>query len=250
MARIANGLNISVATRRGPILAASSGPAPFRPVRYRIGSFELNPISGELTSQDTKILLQWQPLQLLLMLIEHGGEVVTRNEIEKRIWGDDVIVDFDRSINQLVRKLRRVLGDSAEAPAFIETLASRGYRLKVPVEIVKKPGANLEATDGSMVPLITPKDCDNRERAASVQSAAVRLQYIADSTEHGIVGRAFRCRRRASYSWEQRRDNVMPMAGTVASRHLCESLSSATPAERLDVLRQLLLLAVQALEGS
>src|ERR1700758_1858024 len=71
-----------------------------RPVRLRFGSFELDPKSGELTGAQKTVVLQWQPLQLLLMLLDRPGEMVTRDEIQKRMWGEDVIVDFDHSINQ------------------------------------------------------------------------------------------------------------------------------------------------------
>jgi DNA-binding winged helix-turn-helix (wHTH) protein len=98
------------------------------------GSGRLSSIrkSGELINEDNTILLQSQPLKFLLMLIDRGGEMVTRREIQQRLWGNDVIVDFDHSINTLVRKLSHALGDSVDGPTYIETLARRGYRLKVP----------------------------------------------------------------------------------------------------------------------
>src|SRR5579871_6516334 len=137
------------ATRKpqlAPLVEAFSSPnleavELSRPVRLRFGDFELDPKSGELAGAGKTVVLQWQALQLLLMLIDGGGEMVTRDEIRKRIWGDDVVVDFHHGINQLVRKLRRVLGDSADSPNYIETLARRGYRLKVPVAVLEKAPA-------------------------------------------------------------------------------------------------------------
>ncbi len=103
----------------------------------RFGAFELDPKAGELCQGDLKILLQDQPLQILLMLVERGEEIVTREEIQKKLWPDDTVVEFGVSINQAVLKLRRALKDSAEDPRYIETVARRGYRLKVPVEAVE-----------------------------------------------------------------------------------------------------------------
>ena len=102
--------------------------------RVRFGYFEVHLISGELSNGDGKILLQQQPLQVLRMLIERDGEPVTRDEIKSKLWPNDTIVEFDQSINAVIRNLRKALGDSADQPTYIETLARRGYRLKVPVE--------------------------------------------------------------------------------------------------------------------
>ena len=102
--------------------------------RVRFGVFELDLKSGELRHGDDRLLLQEQPLQILCMLVEREGEVVPREEIRKRLWPNDTIVDFDHSINAAIRNLRRILGDSADVPRYIETLARRGYRLMVGVE--------------------------------------------------------------------------------------------------------------------
>ena len=81
-----------------------------------------------------RVLLPERPFRLLLMLVERDGEIVTREEIKKKLWPNDTIVEFDHSINVAIRNLRRALGDSADKPKYIETLARRGYRLIVPVE--------------------------------------------------------------------------------------------------------------------
>jgi DNA-binding winged helix-turn-helix (wHTH) protein len=224
-------------------------------VRFRIGSFELNPKSGELINEDNTILLQSQPLKLLLMLIDRGGEIVTRCEIQRQLWGNDVIVDFDHSINTLVRKLRRALGDSAEAPTYIETLARRGYRLKVPVHLVEKPRSDSAGTNGSIFPWTELSAIweggEGGDSAASLQSSSSRLGEIAGTTEHNvIVPRGVRCRRRAFYNPEPRRENVVSVLGTLAAQPLCEYLITATPSETVDALRQLLLLVTQVLETS
>ncbi len=108
-----------------------SVPAP-GPVRF--GAFELDIRSGELLRQGTKVNLQDQPFQVLMLLLERPGEVVTREELSKRLWPEDIFVDFDRGLNKAVNKLRVALRDDAEKPRYIETLPQRGYRFIAPVE--------------------------------------------------------------------------------------------------------------------
>jgi DNA-binding winged helix-turn-helix (wHTH) protein/predicted Zn-dependent protease len=100
----------------------------------RFGSFELDTSSGELTGSDGKIPLQDQPFQILKLLTERPGEVVTREEIRRQLWPDDTVVEFENAVNAAIKKLRIALGDSAEEPRYVETLRRRGYRLMVPVE--------------------------------------------------------------------------------------------------------------------
>jgi DNA-binding winged helix-turn-helix (wHTH) protein/tetratricopeptide (TPR) repeat protein len=102
----------------------------------RFGSFELDPRSGELLSGGVKVPLQEQPFQILKLLTERPGEVVTREEIQRRLWPDDTVVEFENAVNAAIKKLRIALGDSAEEPRYVETLRRRGYRLMVPVERV------------------------------------------------------------------------------------------------------------------
>ena len=107
--------------------------------RVRIGGFELDLKSGELRSVgsvegDSRVLLREQPFQVLRMLIERGGKIVTREEIKSKLWPNDTVVDFDHSINTAIKVLRRALGDSADRPQYIETLARRGYRLLSAIE--------------------------------------------------------------------------------------------------------------------
>ena len=94
----------------------------------RFGLFELNARAGELRKSGIRIKLQEQPFQILLMLLEQPGEVVTREDLQKRLWHQDLFVDFDRNLNSAVKKLRQALGDDSENPRFIETLYRRGYR--------------------------------------------------------------------------------------------------------------------------
>jgi Tol biopolymer transport system component/DNA-binding winged helix-turn-helix (wHTH) protein len=100
---------------------------------FQFGVFQLDPRSGELRKHGVKLKLQDQPLRILALLLEHAGEVVTREDIQKRLWANNTYVDFDNAINSAVRKLREALSDSPEHPRFIETVTRRGYRFIAPV---------------------------------------------------------------------------------------------------------------------
>jgi DNA-binding winged helix-turn-helix (wHTH) protein/Tol biopolymer transport system component len=99
----------------------------------RFGTFEVDIPAGELRKNGLKLKLQEQPFQVLCMLVKHSGEVVTREELHSRLWPADTFVDFDHGLNAAVKRLRDALGDSADSPVFIETLARRGYRFIAPV---------------------------------------------------------------------------------------------------------------------
>jgi DNA-binding winged helix-turn-helix (wHTH) protein len=106
--------------------------------RVRLGEFEIDLRAGELFAagigDGQPILLRRQPVEVLQMLIEAEGDVVTRQDIKRKLWPNDTNVNFDHSINVVIGILRRVLRDSADKPQYIETLARRGYRLRVAVE--------------------------------------------------------------------------------------------------------------------
>src|ERR1700746_480999 len=96
--------------------------------RLRFGVFELDPRAGELRKHGLRVRLQEQPFRVLEMLLEHAGKVVTREELQKRLWPGDTFVDFDHGLNKAINKIRGALGDSAESPRFVETVSRRGYR--------------------------------------------------------------------------------------------------------------------------
>ena len=118
-------------------------PPPHAPVGF--GIFELDSESGELLKQGLKVRLQEQPFQVLRILLEHPGKVVTREELQRRIWPADTFVDFDRGLYNAIKKLREALGDDAQKPLFIETLSKRGYRFIGPVQNGTKATALQEA---------------------------------------------------------------------------------------------------------
>jgi len=108
---------------------------------FRFGLFELDARSGQLRKNGTRIRLSQQPLQVLLVLLDHQGEVVTREELRQRLWAEDVFVDFDHGLNKSVQKLRDALGDSADSPRYIETIPRVGYRFLAPVSEVADASA-------------------------------------------------------------------------------------------------------------
>lgn len=112
---------------------------------FRFGVFEADRGAGELRKQGRRVSLQGQPFDVLIMLLDRPGEVISRTEIQQRLWPDGTFVDFDHSLNTAVNKIRDVLGDSASSPRFIETVARRGYRFIGPVSV-----------DADLVPAIEP----------------------------------------------------------------------------------------------
>src|SRR5579883_1806110 len=106
---------------------------------FRFGAFEFCVETRELRKHGLRIKLSGQPASVLAMLVERPGEVITREELRKRLWPDGTYVDFEHSVNTAVKRLRQALGDSADAPRFIETLARNGYRFIAPVSGAKEP---------------------------------------------------------------------------------------------------------------
>jgi TolB-like protein/DNA-binding winged helix-turn-helix (wHTH) protein len=104
--------------------------------RLRFGIFEADVRTGELTKHGKRLRLQEQPFQLLAMLLERPGELVTREELSSRLW-PQTIVDFDHGLNKAIGKIREALGDSSENPRFVETVARRGYRFLADVAVVR-----------------------------------------------------------------------------------------------------------------
>ena len=116
----------------------------------RFGVFELDLSAGELRKSGAKLRLQEQPFQVLALLLERAGDVVTREELRQKLWPADTFVDFDHSLNTAVNKLRESLGDSASSPRYIETLARRGYRFIAPLQNgVEAASLRAEASESS-----------------------------------------------------------------------------------------------------
>ena len=111
----------------------------------RFGVFEVDLRAGELRRNGIKIKLQEQPFQVLALLLENAGEVVSRDEVRRRLWPADTFVDFDHSLNAAIRRLRDALGDSAENPTFVETVARRGYRFLAPVTALSNGNGSVQS---------------------------------------------------------------------------------------------------------
>lgn len=107
----------------------------------RFGVFEVDRAAGELRKRGVRVRLQEQPFQVLTVLLENAGRVVTRDDLRQKIWPADTFVDFDHSLNTAVNKIREVLGDSASSPRFVETLSRRGYRFIAPVNDLETAGS-------------------------------------------------------------------------------------------------------------
>src|SRR6202047_3712275 len=131
---------------------------PFR--RFKFGVFEADLRTGELTRLGKRVRLQEQPFQLLTMLLEKPGELVIREELRERLW-PETIVDSDHGLNKAIGKIRDALGDSAENPRFIETVARRGYRFLADVAVVRagppERAADALAGQGASGPLARPE---------------------------------------------------------------------------------------------
>jgi Tol biopolymer transport system component/DNA-binding winged helix-turn-helix (wHTH) protein len=111
--------------------------ASLAPVRYRFGTFELDAQSAELRRNGVKLRLQEQPFLVLRKLLESAGNLVSREDLRATLWPADTFVDFDTSLNTAIKRLREVLGDSADLPVFIETVPRRGYRFLAPVQALQ-----------------------------------------------------------------------------------------------------------------
>src|SRR5207253_3405850 len=100
---------------------------------HRFAAFEINLHSGQLRKKGMRLRLSGQPFQVLAVLVERPGEVVTREELHSKLWPADTFVDFDHGLNNAVARIREVLDDSSETPRYVETIPRRGYRFIAPV---------------------------------------------------------------------------------------------------------------------
>ena len=156
------------------------GPQHVRGVRF--GVFELDFSSGELRKQGLKIKLQDQPFQVISILLEHAGEVVTREELRGKLWPEDTFVDFEHSLATAINKIREALGDTAQSPRFVETLPRRGYRFIAPVEPL---GARLSANRAGSPEPAAPEALD---RSRAQQAAEKEADPVASRESRSAPG--------------------------------------------------------------
>src|SRR5260370_5848415 len=116
-------------------------PEEHHPVagRLRFGVFEMELPAGELRKHGLKMRIKAQPFQVLAMLVQNAGKVVTREDLQKKLWPADTFVDFDHGLNKAINKIREALSDSAESPRYVETLSRRGYRFLAEVQDADAP---------------------------------------------------------------------------------------------------------------
>ncbi len=155
----------------------------------RFGVFELDLRAGELRKNGVKIKLQEQPLQVMGMLLARPGEVVTREELQRKLWSSDTFVDFEHSLNAAVKRLREALGDSADNPRFVETLPRHGYRFIAPVDRSQPP---VEAAES----VITPAAADAAAVTATPGSGAIATATSPQRSQSGssAITAAKRCK--------------------------------------------------------
>ena len=145
------------------------------PVVTRFDVFEVDLRAGELYKAGRKVRLQVLPFQALALLLERAGEVVTREEFEKKLWPGDTFVDFDHSLNTAIKKLRQALGDDNKKPRFVETLPKRGYRFIGTVEQTEKVSSPAKA-------LAEPSRVGQVAKLCSEGALAFTLVSVDDET--------------------------------------------------------------------
>jgi DNA-binding winged helix-turn-helix (wHTH) protein/tetratricopeptide (TPR) repeat protein len=147
--------------------------------RTRFGAFEVDLRSGELYKHGIRLKLQDQPFQILALLLERAGDVVTREELHQKLWPADTFVGFDTGLNSAIKKLRDVLADSAEEPRYIETLPRRGYRFIAHVENGELPVPIPIEKRLATVPPVEPKPKSSNKRHIIVAAAVAGFLIVA-----------------------------------------------------------------------
>jgi DNA-binding winged helix-turn-helix (wHTH) protein len=140
--------------------------------RYRFGVFEADAITGELRKHGVRIRLNSQPFQMLCMLLERQGELLTRDEICRELWPEGTFVDYEHGVNSAVNRIREALGDKANNPRFVETLARRGYRFVAPVEHIAVTGASSSVSADS-------PGISNEQKISSIDETRSRNWILA-----------------------------------------------------------------------
>lgn len=154
--------------------------------RLRFGVFEVDLRNSELRKQGLKVRLQAQPFEVLVMLLEQQGQVVSREEIQKKLWPANTFVDFDHGLNKAINKIREALGDSAETPRFVETVSRRGYRFLAEVHAERpteaaespRPGSSSADESRSAAPLPAEKSESQERPTISWKGLLVALLIV------------------------------------------------------------------------
>ena len=149
----------------------------------RFGNYEVDLRLGELRKNGIKVKLTGQPFQILVILLEHPGDLVTREQLQRRLWQSDTFVDFDRGLNAAINRVREALGDSAENPRFVETLPRRGYRFIAPLIDFRPTSATLPAAESDLSPAqtVTSPDALPVSGARERRPVSRRLKVLLSS---------------------------------------------------------------------
>jgi len=164
-------------------LKAPMGSQPNPLPRILFGPFEFEQVSGDLRKFGNRIRLQGKPLQILSILLDHPGVLVSRNELQRHLWQDSTFVDFEQGLNTAVNKLRQALGDSAGHPRYIETIPGKGYRFIAPLQ-GSPAKAVLSLVPPPMAPQIEPTPRERQRASAPFVAGAVALVLL-------VIGGAF-----------------------------------------------------------
>jgi TolB-like protein/DNA-binding winged helix-turn-helix (wHTH) protein/Flp pilus assembly protein TadD len=147
--------------------------------RLRFGVFEVDLRTGELRKHGLRVRLQEQPFQVLAMLLQRAGQVVTREELQKKLWPADTFVDFDHGLNKAVNKIRDALRDAAESPRFVETVARRGYRFLAEVRAADEAPVRGPESAAAQPTSPQPRANETDDRAEFVDNAATSERRLA-----------------------------------------------------------------------
>ena len=161
-------------------------PRPAR--RYRFGVFEADSSTGELRRKGVRIKLHSQPFQVLSMLLERPGEMLTREEISRELWPDGTFVDYEHGVNSAVNRLREALGDKASNPRFVETLARRGYRFVAPVERIEVGSVG---SAGTADEILETAPVDLEEKKAGFLDGVLATPEDLPKSSHSVVQTLF-----------------------------------------------------------
>lgn len=159
--------------------------------RYRFGVFEADAATGELLRQGIRTKLNGQPFQVLCMLLERPGELLTREAISRELWHKGTFVDFEHGVNSAVNRIREALGDAANNPRFIETLARRGYRFIAPVERIDLDEDSSPSIPESAHPEPTSQTADSTEPEDDLLSRVLASPQELPKTSYPVVQTIF-----------------------------------------------------------
>ena len=157
--------------------------SPFRTRGF--GVFEIDVRAAELRKHGVRIKLQEQPFQILSLLLEHPGEVVTRDELREKLWPAHTFVDFDRSLNKAMTKLRAALGDSADSPRYVQTIPRHGYRFLAPVYRPQSELPHEHAEEGDL-----PEELSASKGKPAAQTSWRKLRFYGLIAAIGIAAAA------------------------------------------------------------